>query len=107
MKRKTANVLHVCSFSSGIDEMKRKDQASQAAVLRVLAQCKRFSVFEATANRTIALTMDSLVEDGLVALDSASTSYPWTNVKLTKKGEEFVNDHPAHRNVTVRRMAHE
>lgn len=107
MKRKTAKVIRICSFSSGIDEMKRSDQASQASVLRVLAQCKRFSVFEATANRTIALTMDSLVKDELVALDNATSSYPWTNVKLTKKGEEFVNDHPAHRNITVRRMAHE
>lgn len=75
----------MCSFGTGIDEMPRKDQRDHLKVLRVLAQEKRFSIFEATANQVIAKTMDYLLkESGLVK--SVGGAYPWTEIEITEAG---------------------
>ena len=50
-------VVHLCTFTGAVDEMKRKDQGDWLKVLRVIAGHPRVSVFEATANATIARTM--------------------------------------------------
>ena len=71
-------------FAVGIDELPRKQQAEPAAVLRVLAKAKRFSIFEATANDVIARTMDRLFERDYVR--SLGGSFPWTNVEITDAG---------------------
>ena len=65
--------------------MKRKDQRDERKVLTVLHQKKRFSIFEATANNTIARTMTILEDKKLISIDN-SPGYPWSNVKLTKAG---------------------
>lgn len=77
--------VHICSFSVGLDEMTRKDQRQPAKVLRVLHQAGRFSVFEATANQTIANTMTYLNKHGYIEIDN-SPGYPWSKVKLTAAG---------------------
>lgn len=95
----------ICSFSSGLDELTRKEQKDPVAVLRVLKAGGRFSAFEATANQTIASMMDRLCNKGfsvvrsgvrtdygrLIEADS-TTLYPWTNVKLTEGGERLLSD---------------
>lgn len=73
----------ICTFSDGIDEMKRADQGDMVKVLRVLHKCKKFSVFEATDNTKIAGTMDKL--DG-VYFERTGGTYPWNTVELTRKG---------------------
>lgn len=78
---------HLCSFSSGLDSMKRRDQKYPERVLRVLREVKCFSVFEATENATIAKTMTYLVSSGLIEVEPLG--YPWANVKLTAKGEKY------------------
>ncbi|OYQ41081.1 hypothetical protein CHU94_08195 [Rhodoferax sp. TH121] len=98
----------VCSFSSGLDDMKRKDQRDVVKVLRILAQCGRFSVFEATANQTIATMMDKILHKGctLVAADGTKRNYglllkttggafPWTEIELTAGGKQLLEDNPA------------
>ena len=40
----------VCTFSSGLDDLTRKQQGDVATVLRVLKSAGRFSAFEASAN---------------------------------------------------------
>lgn len=87
--------VHLCSFSAGLDEMRRKHQASEVAVLRVLAQCKRFSVFEATANPTIARTMTNLQRKKMIEIDNKAVGYPWLNVTLTPKGQECADANPS------------
>ncbi len=76
--------MYICSFTSGIDDLTRKQQANFDPVLRVLHATGRFSVFEATANPVIARTMTKLMRSGLV--DRIGGAYPWTNVKLTSAG---------------------
>ena len=69
--------IHVCCFSSGLDDLKRKEQADDEVVLGVLRVKRRFSVFEATANQTIARTMDRLCK---TRLTTKTEGFPWTKV---------------------------
>ncbi|MBC7620609.1 MAG: hypothetical protein H7293_16765 [Candidatus Saccharibacteria bacterium] len=98
----------VCSFSSGIEDMKRKDQRDVVKVLRVLAAAGRYSVFEATANQTIASMMDKICHKGctLVAANGIKRNYgplivrtggayPWTEIELTAGGKRLLEDNPA------------
>lgn len=89
-KRKHIDVIHICSFAEGLDFMRRADQRNPKKVLQVLHQCKRFSVFEATANQKIAAVMDMLVREKYIEVDN-SPGYPWSNVKLTKKGMQYAD----------------
>ena len=77
-------------FTSGLDEMKRKDQGDVAKVLAVLKVHGRFSVFEATHNQAIAKVMDRVCSDGLVSVDKKRSAYPWTYVTLTDAGEAML-----------------
>ena len=101
------NQVIICSMSSGLDDMKRKDQRDVVKVLRVLAECGRYSIFEATANQTIARMMDQLHHKGytLVKPDGSRKDYgllikrtggeyPWTNIALTKGGRALLEDYP-------------
>ena len=98
----------ICSFSSGLDDMKRKDQKDVVKVLRILAECGRYSVFEATANQTIASMMDRICHKGctLVAPDGTKReygklvrilggNYPWTHIELTDGGKRLLEDNPS------------
>lgn len=82
-----SGTIFFCSFTEGLDDMPRRKQADTAEVLRVLEANprKRFSVFEATANMTIARMMTRLVHEGYIETDN-SCGYPWTKYKLTDKG---------------------
>ena len=86
-----SNAIFICGFSSGLDDMPRKDQRDIAKVLRVLERRGRFSVFEATANQTIATTMTKLSRGDLIETDN-SCGYPWTTVKLTDAGKRYLQD---------------
>lgn len=80
------NAIHLCSFSSRIDDMKRADQRDPIKVLRVLdtQERKAFSVFEVTDNMGIARTMTKLVHEGYITTDH-SCGFPWTKYELTDK----------------------
>lgn len=82
--------IHVCSFDTGLADLKRKEQRDPALVLNHLAQSGKFSNFEATDNQTIARTVQSLIDDGYMA--TTPKTYPWTEVKLTAKGSKFLED---------------
>ena len=84
--------IHICSFSAGLDEMKRKDQADPVKVLRVLAKCGRYSVFEATDNQTIAEMMTRLLSKGFI--EATGGQYPWTEIALTDGGKRLLEDNP-------------
>ncbi|MDQ0035468.1 hypothetical protein J2W30_003236 [Variovorax boronicumulans] len=91
-----------CSFSAGLDDLTRKQQADPIAVLRVLKAAGRFSSFEASANDVIARTITRMIHKGLTTIkDGVRTNhgklievddapYPWTNVKLTAAGEALL-----------------
>lgn len=95
----------VCSFSNGLDDMKRKDQGDPVKVLQVLVKAGRFSAFDATANMTIARTITNLYHKALtyrgksyggplLRLDH-SMGYPWSKVVLTDAGKALLADHVA------------
>jgi len=81
--------MRLCTFSAGLDEMKRSHQRDPVMVLRALDRCRRFSVFEATATPAIAHTMTYLCKAGLIETDH-SVGYPWTAVTLTEKGRSLM-----------------
>ena len=82
------NAVYICSFTSGIDELPRKQQAQFEPVLRVLEATGRFSVFEATANQTIAKTMTRLMASEYV--EDMGGAYPWRKVRLTAAGKRLI-----------------
>ena len=97
--------VFICSFSSGLDDMKRKDQSDVVKVLQVLAKCRRYSVFEASANMTIARMMTRLHHKGCTIVSKDGTKkdyglliknvggeYPWTNIELTDGGKQLLKD---------------
>ncbi len=86
--------VFVCSFSSGLDSLKRRDQASLACVLAHLHVWPRFSVFEAAANAVIARTMTRLVDEGYMIVDT-SPGFPWSLACLTAKGRALVTEQQA------------
>ncbi|APW37639.1 hypothetical protein RD110_10920 [Rhodoferax koreense] len=93
----------VCSFSGGIDEMKRADQRDPVKVLRVLVRDGRYSCFDASANLTIARTITNMHHKALIyggkkygrvlKLDN-TLEYPWSKVVLAEGGERLLADHP-------------
>lgn len=82
--------VHVCRFSGGLDGISRKQQSDPVTVLRTLKLLGRYSCFEASDNRVIAKTMDSLHERKL--LDSSCDVYPWFTCTVTPRGEQFLQD---------------
>lgn len=66
----------ICSFTSGLHELKRRKQRDDDAALEVLRRTRRFSVFEATATYDISKTLDRLIESGRITTDN-SCEYPW------------------------------
>ena len=98
----------VCTFTSGLSDMTRKQQRDHVAVLRALKSLGRFSVFDASANTVIATTITRLMTKGLTIrkadgtetvygqlLESTGGEYPWTTVKLTPAGEQLLKDSEA------------
>lgn len=77
------------TFSAGLDELPRRKQRSVAEVLKVLYATGEYSIFEATANKDIARTMDEIVARKLITTDN-SYGYPWTRCKLTAAGLELI-----------------
>lgn len=94
MRKRSVTSVRICSFSSSIDDMKRKDQHDLDMVLDVLErqERKRFSVFEVTDNMGIARTMTRIVQDGYIETD-ISCGYPWTAYKLTEKGKARLEEY--------------
>lgn len=84
--------VHICSFSAGLDGMKKKDQKDVAKVLAVLKECKRFSCFEATENMTIAKTVTLAYDRKLIK--SVGGSFPWTDIEITPEGEQVIAGGP-------------
>lgn len=79
--------VHLCSFSVGIDELPQRKQRDAAEVLKILAQTKRFSVFEATANNVIAKTMTRMQGHYFKVVGGG---YPWCEIELTEAGKKLL-----------------
>ena len=77
-------VAHVDCFDA-LPDMTRRQQRDPLTVARALVAAGRFSVFEASANDTIARTMTRLARSGWFDFDD-SCGYPWTKVTLTAAG---------------------
>lgn len=86
MKKKTKIII--CSFTVGIDELPRRKQRSEVEVLKVLAEARRFSVFDATANPTIARTMDRIQGRYFTVTGG---EFPWLEIELTDAGKKLLD----------------
>ena len=80
--------MHIDCFTS-LDELKNKGQGDTVKVLKVLHRVKRFSVWDATENPTIARTMDRICNSKLVDTDH-SCGFPWTECRLTSAGLKMI-----------------
>ena len=69
--------FHLCSFSVGLDSLRRRQQADPEVVIAYLRKFGRFSCFEASANPVIANTMTYLCRERLM---TENAGYPWTKV---------------------------
>ena len=90
--------VHVCSFSS-LEDMPKSKQRDPLAVLRVLADRKRFSIFEATSNPTIGSTLTALESRGWIQTDTGkpgAMAYPWIGATITEAGLAAMNVAPPH-----------
>ena len=95
----------LCSFTDGLEDMRRADQSNPVMVMRILVASGRFSVFEATANDTIARMMTRLYHKTLIYRGKKypgpllkmdhSMGYPWTKVVITESGKALLSDWPS------------
>lgn len=79
--------VHLCSFTS-LDDLPKRLYKDPVAVLKALAQVKRFSVFEATSSMVLAKTLDRLLREGLYK--DAGGTYPWIEIELTEEGHRLI-----------------
>ena len=70
--------FHVCRLSAGLDDLSHKEQGNRDVVLDVLRRTRRYSVFEATENSTIAATMTAICKSGEITTEDIG--YPWIRV---------------------------
>lgn len=94
----------LCSFTGGLDEMRRADQSNPVKVLRALEKAGRYSVFEATANDTIARMMTRLYHKALIYRGKKyggpmlkmdhTMGYPWSRAVLTDAAKQLLADYP-------------
>ena len=84
--------LQVCVLSVGLDELTHRQARDRVTVLRVLQRHGRFSAFEASANQSIAKTMDALVASRLIEVEPLG--YPWSRVALTEVGQALLGGSP-------------
>ena len=78
------------SFSGAIDDMPRKDQGNAIKVLSVLSEHPRFSVFDATANDKIAVTLTYLFREEFIVESRPKQEYPWVQIEVTEKGKALL-----------------
>jgi hypothetical protein len=83
------SVVFIDDFSTSIDDLTEAQQADNKTVLRCLERDKQFSVFDVTANQTIATTVERLAKNGFISY--AGGVYPWTKVEITDKGRTFLS----------------
>jgi hypothetical protein len=83
--------VYLDSFSGAIDDMKCKDQGNAIKVLEVLSKHPRFSVFDATANDKIAVTLTYLFREEFIVDSRPKQGYPWHHVEVTKKGKALLD----------------
>ncbi len=97
-----STAFHTDWFSTELDDLTRKQQADHIEVLRVLARTGRYSIFEATENEVIALTMDRLlwvpfvsssngvITDHGLLIKKTGGQYPWSDVEVTEAGKRLL-----------------
>jgi hypothetical protein len=68
---------HLDYFSGALADLPKKLHGSDEAVLAVLREQPRFSVWDATATPKIAKTLDRLKANGRIRYDQ-SEGYPWS-----------------------------
>jgi hypothetical protein len=81
--------VFIDTFSAGLDDLTVKQAQCVDTVLRTLDRIKRFSVFEASANQTIARTMTDVFKKGYVK--DIGGAYPWTHVEITPAGRAIID----------------
>lgn len=85
--------MFIDNFSGGLDELTRKQARDEVTVMRCLSKMTRFSIFEVTANDTIANMMTDIVKRGLI--ETTGGQYPWTTFKITEAGRKVLDSQGA------------
>lgn len=82
------DVVFLCSFSAGLDDLPRNKRGNRKAILSILKESKRFSVFEATFSPKLAKTLDALFREGLLIQNGGD--YPWVEIELSPEALALV-----------------
>lgn len=78
------SVIHLCSFSSSISELTKKQAKDPITVLQVLINDPMVSTWEMDDSRNLYKTIDRLRADGLIK--DGEAGYPWHKFIVTEKG---------------------
>lgn len=78
MARGTRSVCFIDSFSSGLDDLSRKDRRDDEKVLAILRAEGRVSIFEVTASEDISGTITRLQKSGRITIQVEQ--YPWWKI---------------------------
>ena len=81
-------MIHVDCFTS-LHELKNKGQGDTIKVLKVLHKIKRYSIWDATENPTIARTLDRICRANLITV-GADSAFPWLECVLTVRGLKMI-----------------
>lgn len=82
--------MEVSVFAT-LDDLKGRDRSSMRKVLRALRKRSRFTVFEATAEQKLALTLDRIGRRGFVRYTHGPRDFPWCKVELTEAGLAYLD----------------
>lgn len=80
--------VHICVSSIGLDELKPKQARDRKLVLKILAEKKRFSTFDAIANQDIANTITFLGQKKF--FKTVGGHFPWINIEITDEGKAYL-----------------
>lgn len=78
---------HLDYFGGALGDLPKKLHGSDEAVLAVLRESPRFSIWDATTAK-IAKTLDRLKAAGRIEYDNEGESYPWVRANVVAAPEE-------------------
>jgi len=80
-------MIHICSFSSSVGELSKKDKRNPIKILQALANNPRISTWEMDDDKKYPLwkILEKMELDGLIV--SVGCAYPWHKFEITEKGK--------------------
>lgn len=81
------SITHISFHDIGLSDLPTAKQKDLRHVARLVAEAGCYSVFDATATKALAKTMDAIDRKEWFSYDT-KTPYPWVKVTLTDAGRK-------------------